>query len=512
MFDKRKISLSNQLNNTGLSDEIFEELQELQNQARLDDDTNSQYKNQIDILFQIVNLLQNNSKENVNDVYYLLDQELPTPSILSITSLAIQLNKLRLLDLKLKTDSIIQAGAQIQTKIVKLMDLKSNIEQELDKNRSKMLKKEAEMIRIYEEEVSKVNSHIEDYKFTKIKQVEIQALKLQYSNFRIIYETSFQQRDKKMLFNHQPILKLEEFLGYNLLVINQFLERLIILQSQLAFLFNVELPHLKELKNYLPDEKFYNLIRKKELIITGKDSEEEEDGNLDGQASEKKDSIDIPKGIPNPNEKIFKLGDGYNLPPSSKTLNYQLRRRASSVEPADLNNIPVIKEPVTTTTATTSSFSKTSPRKIIIPHKIINKPFNKLAIKDFLRLVGIIVKIIINFQVFFVSTTYETGLQAEDWCSFYKVLFEVTKLDQVLKDKISRETVSRPVTSQLSSDLEMKVNFQILMELVYEKLMTSSYSRKQHNRPMALQDLNLKNLIFNQTKLSDDWDIVSGML
>ncbi|RCK59251.1 hypothetical protein Cantr_07695 [Candida viswanathii] len=508
MSDKRRPSLADQANNTGLLEETLEELRELQIRGRLGDATTSQYKNQIDVIFQIVSLLQNNAEGDVNDMYYLLDHELPTPSIISITSLAIQLNKLRLLDSKLRTDSIIQAAAQIQTRIVKLENQKSNIEQELDQIRLKMLKKEAEMIRVYEEGVAQVNSHIEDYKLTKIKQVEVQALKLQYANFKIIYETSFQQKDKKLLFNHQPILKLEEFLGYNLLVINQFLERLIILQSQLSYLFNVDLPHLKELMNYVPDEKFYNLIRKKELIISGREADEEEENRINEQSSEKRNSMEIPKGIPNPTEKIFKFGDGYNLPPSSKTLNYQLRRRASSVEPADLNNIPVIKEP----TAATSSSSKTTSRKIIIPHKIINKPFNKLAIKDFLKFVGIIVKIIINFQAFLVFRSNVAELQPEEWCNFYKVLREITKLDEVLKDNIVKETVSRPVTTLLSTDLEMRANFQVLMEHVYEKLMTSSYSRKQHNRPIALQDLNLKNLIFNQTKLSDDWDIVSGML
>ncbi|RCK62395.1 hypothetical protein Cantr_09216 [Candida viswanathii] len=508
MSDKRKPSLADQADTTVLLEETLEELRELQARARLDDATTSQYKNQIDVIFQIVSLLENNAEGDVNDMYYLLDHELPTPSIISITSLAIQLNKLRLLDSKLRTDSIIQAAAQLQTRIVKLEDRKSNIEQELDQIRLKLLKKEAEIIRVYEEGVAQVNSHIEDYKLTKIKQVEVQALKLQYANFKIIYETSFQQKDKKLSFNHQPILKLEEFLGYNLLVINQFLERLIILQSQLSYLFNVDLPHLKELMNYVPDEKFYNLIRKKELMISGREADEEEENRIEEQSSEKRNSMEIPKGIPNPTEKIFKLGDGYNLPPSSKTLNYQLRRRASSVEPADLNNIPVIKEP----TAATSSSSKTSSRKIIIPHKIINKPFNKLAIKDFLKFVGIIVKIIINFQAFLVFTSNESELQPDEWCNFYKVLREITKLDKVLKDNIVKETVSRPVTTLLSTDLEMRANFQVLMEQVYEKLMTSSYSRKQHNRPIALQDLNLKNLIFNQTKLSDDWDIVSGML
>ena len=105
-----------------------------------------------------------------------------------------------------------------------------------------------------------------------------------------------------MLLNQQPILKVEEFLGYNLLVINQFLERLIVLQSQVAYLFNMELPYLNELVTFLPDEKFYNLIRKKEMIISGLDGNEEDDEQEDVKTP------DIPNDIQNPTEKIFRMG------------------------------------------------------------------------------------------------------------------------------------------------------------------------------------------------------------
>ena len=52
------------------------------------------------------------------------------------------------------------------------------------------------MIRIYQEELEKLNTKIEDYQLTKIKQVELQALKLQHANFKVICEVSFHQKDK----------------------------------------------------------------------------------------------------------------------------------------------------------------------------------------------------------------------------------------------------------------------------------------------------------------------------
>ena len=501
----RKESESNNQVKNGSDIDYTGHLLDFQKRARLDDVTIDQYEHQINIIFQIANILQHDARKGLDDLYYLLDHELPTPSIFSIISLSIQLKKLQLLDLKLRFGSIRRAREQLTTKVEQLTDKKLLFEQKLDQIRLKMLKREASMIRIYEEELEKLNTKIEDYHLTKIKQVELQALKLQHANFKVICEVSFHQKDKKLFLNQQPILKVDEFLGYNLLVINQFLERLIVLQSQLSYLFNMGLPYLNELITFLPDEKFYNLIQKKEMIILGRDVNEEDHEQEDLKTPS------IPNDIQNPTEKIFRMGDGYNLPPSSKTLNYQMRRRASSVEPADLNNIPVIKEQ---SLPLSSSSKKSVSKKIIIPHKIINKPFNKLSIKDFLKFVNVIVKIIINFQSFLISTNSNEEPKILDWCNFQIILQEVIKVDQVLKDRIYNESPVNTVITQISKKFETKENFESTMELVYNTLMRSSYSRKQHCGPVALQDLNLKSLISNQPKLnfSNEWDIVSGML
>lgn len=446
MSDRKKSESNSQVKN-GFDKDYSRHLLDFQKRARLDDVTIDQYEHQINIIFQIANILQRDTRKDLDALYYLLDHELPTPSIFSIISLSIQLKKLQLLDLKLRVDSIHRARGQLTTKVEKLTDKKLLFEQKLDQIRLKMLKKEASMIRIYQEELEKLNTKIEDYQLTKIKQVELQALKLQHANFKVICEVSFHQKDKKLLLNQQPILKVEEFLGYNLLVINQFLERLIVLQSQVAYLFNMELPYLNELVNFLPDEKFYNLIRKKEMIISGLDGNEEDDEQEDVKTP------DIPNDIQNPTEKIFRMGDGYNLPPSSKTLNFQMRRRASSVEPADLNNIPVIKE---LSLPLSSPSKKPVSKKIIIPHKIINKPFNKLSIKDFLKFVNVIVKIIINFQLFLIKINNSQEPKILDWCNFQTILQEVMKVDQVLNDRIYTESTTNTEVTQIPKNLTLK--------------------------------------------------------
>lgn len=112
---------------------------------------------------------------------------------------------------------------------------------------------------------------------------------------------------------------------------------------------------------------------------------------------------------------MIKLGDAYQLPLSSKTLNFQRRAArlsSSPIEPVELNSIPVIRQ---------NSASSSAVRKITIPHRIINKPFNKLSIKDFLEFLVVIVRIIANFQVLLTILAIDTSdFTIEDWCNFEK--------------------------------------------------------------------------------------------
>ena len=129
-----------------------------------------------------------------------------------------------------------------------------------------------------------------------------------------------------------------------------------------------------------------------------------------------------------------------------------MRRRASSVEPADLNNIPVIKE---LSLPLSSPSKKPVSKKIIIPHKIINKPFNKLSIKDFLKFVNVIVKIIINFQLFLIKINNSQEPKILDWY-FQTILQEVMKVDQVLNDRIYTESTTNTEVTQIPKNLTLK--------------------------------------------------------
>ncbi|CAI5756155.1 unnamed protein product [Candida verbasci] len=478
------------------------------------------YRSQVDNIFKLTSYDSFNSIQS--HYYELMNFEIETPSIINIISLTIQLNKLKLIDLKYKLESIKHIIAKYNEKINKLREeIKSK------SNKISILSKDLEdkkfnLITSNEIESSIVNKQVQDIKEGKMKLFSFQFNKIQFEKFEILNEYNFQnynKEGKKFLFNNQPILKLTEFLNYNLIIINQFLERLIILQIQLYKIFDkFELPYLTELQNYLPDQDFYNLIQKKEMMIIGKTKESEE--GLEKQSIKEYDI----KDIGNTDEKILKLGNNYKLPLSSKTLNYQRRNQNfNNITPEDLNNIPIIKNTNTNNLSSSISKSNSTSKKIIIPHKIINKPFNKLSIKDFLKFLIIIVKIIINFQVFLQHHPNKrtSNFELSDWCDFEKVLTEIVQFKSLFDNKEGEITNDKRAALPSRNITQSKHEiFQNLIDNVYIQIIKSE---KNNKPPIQLQDLHLKNLLSNfQNKNnqnddinkvnSDSWNLVSDIL
>ncbi|KAI5970644.1 hypothetical protein CANMA_000235 [Candida margitis] len=473
-------------------------LKRLQNQARQDDEQLANYEGQVNNIFKIASVLQSgndNSKQVAYELHDNLQDDTSKPSLTSVTALAIQLNKLKILDTKLRVDSIELAKKSAQKKVDNLKNNNEEIENQIDSIRLKILKKESEMITDYSHKSEELVAEIRDFEMTKITQVQRQSKKIQFQHFKILLEIALQRRDgKKLYFHHQPILKLEEFLGYNLLVINQFLERLVVLQNQLSILFNIQLPHSRVLTKYLPDSKFYDLLKRKESMVTG-----QQDSILDDDAIEQKEST--PMDIENVTGKVIKLGDAYQLPLSSKTLNYQRRaaRLTSPIEePIELNSIPIIRQ---------NSLSSSATRKITIPHRIINKPFNKLSIKDFLEFLVVIVRIIANFQVLLAILAIDTSdFNLEDWCNFEKLLDKLVSFDE----SKHRVELNSPISMRYNS----KTNSHDLMQQVYKSIVKSTFAQKHHNKTLAFQNLNFNNLFLNESKTGhgDDWDLISEIL
>lgn len=288
---------------------------------------------------------------------------------------------------------------------------------------------------------------------------------------------------------------LDEFLGYNLSAINQFLERLVVLQNQLSRLFDIHLPHSRTLTKYLPDTKFYDLLKRKEVMITG-----QKESMIDDNDDDREQKETTPMGIDNVSEKVIKLGDAYQLPLSSKTLNFQRRaaRLTSPIEPVELNSIPVFRQ---------NSTSSSTTRKITIPHRIINKPFNKLSIKDFLEFMVVIVKIVANFQVLLATLVIDTSeFTIEDWCNFEKILDKLANVEE------SEIATLNSIPS--GSKFNLTSNSHDLLQQVYKSIVKSTYAQKHHNKALAFQTLNFNNLFLNESKTSrgDDWDLISEIL
>lgn len=474
-------------------------LKRLQSLAIQDDKVLESYEGQINTIFKMASILQSGQEKSTqvaDELYSKLRDDIPKPSVSTITALAIQLNKLKILDTKLRLDSIDFAKSQAVKKVDSLKIKSEEIQKEIDSIRLRLLNKETELIKAYSNKSDQLIKEIDDFQLTKIAQVERQAQKIQFQHFRILLEVALQKRDNKKLFlHHQPILILDEFLGYNLSAINQFLERLVVLQNQLSRLFDIHLPHSRTLTKYLPDTKFYDLLKRKEVMITG-----QKESMIDDNDDDREQKETTPMGIDNVSEKVIKLGDAYQLPLSSKTLNFQRRaaRLTSPIEPVELNSIPVFRQ---------NSTSSSTTRKITIPHRIINKPFNKLSIKDFLEFMVVIVKIVANFQVLLATLVIDTSeFTIEDWCNFEKILDKLANVEE------SEIATLNSIPS--GSKFNLTSNSHDLLQQVYKSIVKSTYAQKHHNKALAFQTLNFNNLFLNESKTSrgDDWDLISEIL
>lgn len=444
-------------------------LNQLQRQVRSNDEVNKLCKQRINDIFDICEDISNRnrllSKDIHPNVYKDIHPEIPSCSPAAVKALSIQLNKLKILNLNIKVNSLkrlIQLAKNRTEKVqkeVSLVKTKISTDDAIELAETK-LKRDFATVN------SRLTSQLNDIKDFKISQITQHELKLKLKHLNTLKELLFSTLNKELFFHSQPILPLSKFLTTNIILINQFLENLINLQYQLYKIFNFRLPHLAELVNYLPNPEFFNLIREKELKIIGKEEEVEDEP--------------VEKPIVD-NEKIIKLGNTILVPLSSKTYNNQ--RRLSLKQESRLETPPEVPQEVPDT-----------PQKkmILIPHKILNKPFNKLSIKEFLKFLLVIVKILVNFKVFFVLNQ-QSDFNVDTFYDFDAILHRLFYLS----------IKSNPSVVMLSDD-----NLKLAMEDVYSRLIIDDMSV-----PSSLKDLNVSSLIENQVKFSlNEWDVVSKQI
>ncbi|CUM68511.1 uncharacterized protein PRCAT00006237001 [Priceomyces carsonii] len=476
----------------------------------------------IDHVFSVTKELHMGKKVPYDDTFPEgLDNEMLVPSFNSIKTLAVQLSKLKNLNLMLKIELIKRSVEKFEGKISRISNEILEAEQALRNRETSVADGKKEMIIQFDKLSSSLHSSIEDYQVNKINQIEKQAIKLQFQHYMVLNEIFFSKGpNNRLMFYSQPILKLEGFLGYNILSINQFLENLIILQCHLSDLFKADLPYINELRSFLPNSDFYTLIKEKEKSMLGDENEEKE-------VEEVKSSPAETEIKSNNHQRVIKLGDRIQLPLSSKTINNQ--RRASLLrtetpqvrqkEPEEFNERPVLFK------------SNTTKRLVIVPHKILNRPFNKLTVKDFLKFLLVVVKILSNFKTFF-SFTVNSSLTLEESndFDFEEILLRLPNMHHYFEKRLAQLDVhsylitpnltsTSTATSTLSEESfssAERPELKTLMENVY-KLMMNGNDRNYDNSsngspdpPSLLKDLNLSDLIANQAKFHlGDWDIVS---
>lgn len=370
-------------------------------------------RDKINQIFDLCNKLQN------GDTILALpdDPSTPNPSIKLMKNLAYRLVKLQALNTKAKVRNINRT----------IESLRSSIEQV--KGESKAAKdtiKPSSTARIdtwFTQQINELDSQLRHFRGEKVIQVERQAVLLQKQQYLTLISLAFlgspgrsgagissQRISKSLLFYNQPVLNLELLFNHNskVLQINEFFENLIKFQLHLADLFKVdgvELPFLPELLKLLPDEQLFASIQ------------DQEDFMYSGIKEPKLQRSPSPETSPSPQkepDQVIRLGEAFKLPLSSKTLNLQRRARTEHSAESELEpKVEMTKRPSVKKESKNSLYGKTV---VIVPHKILSKPFTKFSPQEFLRFLLTVAKIIANFLYFFevtinrVPTTRSTSL------------------------------------------------------------------------------------------------------
>ncbi|KAK6204779.1 uncharacterized protein RJT21DRAFT_11069 [Scheffersomyces amazonensis] len=512
--------------NSKLSDKSrIEEVKMYHNQDQIISEQHQIAQVYINDIFSIINQLNNDNNglhpiKSIQLIGKLISninqyREMPHISAKTIVSLTLQLNKLRCLHIMMKIRALSRSLTHLKSHIDKVND---NIKKtKLIKNElHDKLKSSEEILRLrFAEEFSLVNESINEYKSKRIPDVNRQIKKFQSSNFLILREALFNcDGSSPTSIMGSKILRIDDLLNHNILSVNQFFENLIILQNHLSVIFEVDLPYSKELNELLPNSKFYQSIKVKENEIRG--TSEGEDGGDDDISEGEEENVRIIKQeeekLVQANEKVVKLTSHIHLPLSSKSINAQ--RRASmqvspSIERDSTSPTPMTPQPSESSKSSTSKKpnniqTSSKKKKIIIPHRILSKPFGYLDMKDFSRFLSLVSKIILNFQAFFVLININCWSIIKS-CDFP----EIIKLVYNLHDDKYLESLTKDESFQDNKEPNYGLELKEIFALVYTVFMKGA--TKNAKQLSKFQLLPLSQLASQHENL-DDWDVVSKIL
>lgn len=381
---------------------------------------------EINAVFDTCNkLLQGTYRDDVTsngeskpDVIYngvLTKDAIASPGIGAVKTLALQLHRLEVLNARLKLGGIERTTEHLQKKVDMLRAKINDVSITVAENKDRMNQKRDEMNEAFAEAADGLALDTLLVQGEALTRVTNQSTQLQYSHYKVLREVVFPNYDlalkgrlrglEKMLFYNQPVVQLSSFLSHNnkLTTINSFLENLIQLQVLLLDLFRkdkepLELPYLDYLKRSLPDSRFYDLVQEKINFILneGKPLSEESEEEETPQVTSDERQIEVAEGI----DKIVIKDNVIRVPISFKTVN--LQRRASIMEKGDTEEEKEpLPEPQLVLPIIPPNPTLKGKKIVIVPHKILTKPFTKLSLKEYLHFVLIVVKIFMNFRAFF---------------------------------------------------------------------------------------------------------------
>ncbi|SGZ52546.1 CIC11C00000004596 [Sungouiella intermedia] len=356
--------------------------------------------------------------------------DLPFPRLVAVKNLAFQLQKLDTVNIRSKIAGIQATHESLQGKVESLEEKVKQLREQIARKQNLIVAKREELSTSYMMKSDAVDVDIFRIQGNGMKYVLKQAVNLQVRNYQVLKDIAFPNyenwklasgtrkagKTKLELFG-QPIIQLPTFLSNNKLeTINMFLENLIYLQVLLHDMLTIsdnamDLPYLDTLKQLLPDSNFFDLVQKKFSFIVndpetltappdsnGSSTPASELDPQDRQVELAKDGSD----------KIVIKNNVIHIPISFRTVNLQRRVSLKSPEKESFSlDTVVTSESNEETLQSPSPKSKTKSTRsllkgkqiVIVPHKILTKPFTRLLSKEYLRFLLVIVKIVLNFQV-----------------------------------------------------------------------------------------------------------------
>lgn len=417
---------------------VHNAIEVIRNSVIGNEELNNVMRHEINSIFEYCDHYRRSTREDLRQGHILAPAG---TSPVSVKKLGIQLQKLEVMNSKMKLNGMSKAQGVTSLKVQNVTANIEEMQQKINELKRKLEEKRSQLQSLYQKKAQSVESEIQLLYNHSIDQTKRYTLLVQHQHYQVLREVAFpnldawksssrrgpKKRREKLLLFDLPVIDLLSFLAHNnkLTEINSFLENLIRLQIQLSRLFfrndeAFKLPFIDYLAQLLPDSHFYDLVQEKINFVTN-------DGRpLTPEEGRSNSSEPLPKPTKltvSPDDTIDKImieGNVIRIPISFKTINFQ--RRTSALSPditssaADLMELKrdlMSPDSISTTNKLPLLSLELSPLKstlkgkriVITAHKILTKPFSRLKSKEYLKFVLVVVKILINFQVFFHLTT-----------------------------------------------------------------------------------------------------------